>query len=196
MTPGRDLAAIIYDRLTTDECLNGLLDELGVSHGTDPAFCDEPTNSETARPVRREQQGWPSDFTKAVITFGRFQKAPAFDGRTPWVEDWFFVVSVFARELILGADGTALGAGDLWALDIHDHVVRIIGWSIPGRGGAVAPNAGIACDGSFVVANRVHVNDGLPLNWDNTHHFWQIQARFRWTVIGRGLVAPICEPCR
>ena len=185
---GRDMAAAIRDALLADPCLAGLLDdEADVSHGTD-AFCDESVNAHPGRAIRREQMGWPSDFSRAVITYGRFQAIPAFPASVhPWVENWSFVVSVFAREGITRSDGTDGGSGDLWALDIYEHVRRILGW--------VRGNDGLPCNGNFRVLSRRHDGEVQPLKFNDSHRYWQIATRFTWMTVSRGLIAPICLPC-
>lgn len=190
-TPARDLAAYVGDSLWADACLRPLLDaDRDETHGTE-AFCDEPTNSHPGRPIRREQMGWPSDFHRAVVSYGRFSTAPAFGSTPPWLERWSFVVSVFARETITLEDGSTAGAGDLWALDIYDHVRRILGW-------VQGPNSGalpLACDGNLLVMKRVHGGDVQPLEFDNEHHYWRIASRFQWLVVARGLTSTPCHPC-
>ena len=75
--------AVVYDALASDVCLGPLLDrEEQVTHGTDD-WCDEPTNRHTLWAVRREQQGFPGHFSRAVVTFGRFGKIAVTRGQHP-----------------------------------------------------------------------------------------------------------------
>ena len=81
------------------------------------------------------------------------------------------------------------GGGDLWAMDIYHHVVRILGWD-------QTPPPGQPCGPDFLVMRRRHVGDSLPLSWIDEHQWWQIGTRFSWWVLSRGLVAPPpCIPC-
>src|SRR3990172_310010 len=124
---GRLIAAVVYDRLANDPCLVDYLDaEVLALHGS-ADDCDMPLNSDLSIGVRREQQGWPSDFHRCVLTFGRFGRSTALDGHAPWLEDWTFVVSGFARQTVTANDGTRSG-GDLWLLDAWDQGVRLLAW--------------------------------------------------------------------
>lgn len=184
----RELSSAVGDLLYYDPCIRPLLDdEVDETHGTE-AFCDQPTNSHPGRPVRREQMGWPSDFHRAVISFGQFQPLPAFGSAPPWVEQWTFVVNVFARERIILSDGTKAGNGDLWAMDIMRGVVRRLGWE--------RAHDGIPCDADFRVMRRIHLGDSFPLDFNDAQRYWQIGTRFRWITVSRGLIPPICVPCR
>jgi hypothetical protein len=183
---GRDLGAVIYDLLHNDPCLLPLLDtEADTLHGSD-ALCDEHQSSHAGRPIRREQQQWPSDFSRAIVTFGRFARAPYSPSNRPWLENWTFVVSIYVQQQIILDDGSNGGAGDLWMRDIYDHVVRILGW----RGGPA-----IDCNAPFQLHARSHVGEVREENFHSDHRYWNHQTRFRWLLLSRGLVAPVCVPC-
>lgn len=166
--------------------------EVDTSHGS-LAFCDEPESTHAGRPIRREQQAWPADFSRAVVTVGRMSRSPrAFTSR-PWLESWTFVVSGFAREEIKLDDGTSGGPGDLWLADIYDKVVKISGGWYDEL--ALDP---AGCEAGFAVMLRRHEADPLPLQFNGQagdHRFWWFQSRFRWLVLSRGTVVVDCVPC-
>lgn len=183
---GRLLWISTMQALYDDPCLLPLLDrEEDTSHGS-LAFCDEPESTHSGRPIRREQQGWPGDFSRAVVTVGRLSRAPAAFTRRPWLESWSFVVSVFCRETIKLDNGSSGGAGDLWCQDIRDHVARILGWNA---------DLGSTCEQGFAVLTRRHETTVLPINYNEKQRHWTAQDRFRWLVLSRGLEAPVCVPC-
>jgi hypothetical protein len=184
---GRDLSAAIYDLLANDPCLGYFLDtkEAPLAHGS-TALCDEHESYHVGRPIRREQQRWPSDFSRAIITFGRFARAPYSPGNRPWLENWTFVVSIFVQEQVVLDDGTNVGAGDLWMRDIYDHVVRVLGWN---------PGTPIGCGAPFRLLSRGHVGPAREENFNTDQRYWNLSTRFRWILVSRGIVAPVCVPC-
>jgi hypothetical protein len=167
-----------------------LLDrEVDGEHGSD-AFCDEPRSTHAGRPIRREEQGWPSDFSRAVVTVGRLSRSPRSFTSRPWLESWTLVASGFAREEISLDSGLSGGPGDLWLADIYDKVVKILGgWYDE----ALLDPAG--CAAGFAVMQRRHDSDVLPLQFNDDHRFWWFQARFRWLVLSAGTVVVECQPC-
>ena len=190
ISTGRGLVTIVVDALASDPCLAPLLDvEERVDHGTED-WCDETANWHELPAVRREEMGWPGHVTRAVITVGRFGKIPFRGGIIrPNLEEWIFGVNIFTRSEIKRDDGTDAGAGDLWAMDIYHHVVRILGWD-------QSPPVGQECGPDFLVMRRRHIGDALPLSWIDDRRWWQIGTRFSWWVLSRGLVIPPpCIPC-
>lgn len=186
MSTGRDLSAVIYDMLASDACLMPLLDsETTVAHGS-PALCDEHESSHPGRPIRREQQRWPSDFSRAIVTFGRFNQAPVAPGHRGWLETWTFVVSIYVQEQVTLDDGSNGGAGDLWLRDIKSHVIRRLGWE---------PGPAIDCGAQFRLLRRAHFGTVREENFDTDHRYWNFSTRFRWFLLSRGTVAPVCVPC-
>jgi hypothetical protein len=188
----RAIIATIYDLLADDVCLaSGYLEPADATtiHGSED-FCDMPLNSHFGRPIRREEQGWPGDFTRAVVTFGRLSRSPRSINQRPWIESWTFVVGVWVRQTPKD-EMNVPSPGDLWALDIYDMVVRILGWQ---AGGAALP---LECGegGMILVPHREHVGDVVDLHFNDKLAAWEIQTRFRWTVISRGLVPPIPDVC-
>jgi hypothetical protein len=191
ITTGRGLSAIVYDSLVSDPCLIPYLDtdDETVAHGTDD-FCDESRSSHHLPSVRREQQGWPGHFRRAIVTFGRFGKLPLRpNSNRPNLENWSFTVNIFTRSPVVDENGAPMGEGDLVAQDIYHHVVRILGWD-------QTPPASQPCGPDFIIYNRVHEGDSFGLSWVEDRRWWQIGTRFRWTVLSRGLIAPPpCIPC-
>lgn len=185
---GRAIMAQVYDTLRGDTCLTALLDTEGqtVGHGTAEA-CDQPAETEIMRSVRRESQGWPADFQRAIVTVGRLTRSPFSVETVKWLESWSFVVSIFVRESPLSDDGHALGAGDLYALDIHDQVVRLLAWL----------KTQIDCPSEIGVLRKWHEGDIIELSYNEKDRLWQIASRFRWDVVSRGLevMAEVCNPC-
>lgn len=174
---GRAILATIYDDLSLDSCLLPLLDELDVSHGSDDD-CDQPRTSHVAWPIRRFQQNWPSHFTRAVVAFGDISKSPHSIDRPRWMEDWTFRVGAWAQKNV--TVGGAESPGDLWALDVHDHIVRILAWD-------QKPST---CSEGIAVLERNLDGAAQSLSMDVETGIWSIVSQFRWTVISRGLVAP------
>lgn len=181
----RNLAAIVYDDLMNDVCLANFLDTEHLTvHGTDTS-CDMPINVHSARPVRREAQGWPGDFDRAVVTFGRFSRSPFSPDNAKWFESWTFVISIFVRETVRDEQGDPISTGDLWALDIYDIILRVLAWT----------NSQQACGSEVFVAQREHEGDIIELSYNEQLGAWQISTRFRWTVISRGTRAGVPECC-
>lgn len=195
ITTGHGLLAVIYDALVADACLGPLLDiEKHVTHGT-ADWCDEPTNTHLLPAIRRSQMGQPGHFEKAVVTFGIMGKNPFQGGNNrPHLEDWIIKADVFVRSPVVeaptaGSPAIPIGDGDVRALEIYQHVVRILGWD-------QTPPPFQTCGPDFLVMIRRHIADSLPLGWNEDHRWWRIGTRFRWTVLSRGLVAPPpCVPC-
>jgi hypothetical protein len=160
-------------------------------HGTE-AFCDEPVTNHPARSIRRVQQHWPTDFDRAIVVFGNFRLAPRGGVNSrPWVEEWTFTVNVFAQEVITLDDGSIGGPPDIWAGEIYEQVRRRLGWFLPGIGG----NVELPCDGDFAVINRKHLGTSVDLGFDTELRRWRIGGRFQWTIVVRGLLPPLCQPC-
>lgn len=190
ITTGRGIFAVVHDALVSDPCLGPYLDsEELITHGTED-WCDEPRSSHELPAVRREEQGWPGHFTRAVITIGRIGATPFRNGTIrPELEDWVVGINIFTRSEIVRDDGSPAGGGDMWALDIYAHVRRILGWD-------QTPPAAQPCGPDFIVHRRRHLGDSLPLSWVDDRRWWQIGTRFIWTVLSRGLIAPVpCIPC-
>lgn len=185
---GRDISAHIYDALTLDLCMGDYLEPPGTTtHGSEE-HCDQPVNQHVSRPVRREEQGWPGDFNRAVVTFGRLSRSPFAFNRVKWAESWTFVVGIWVRQTVVDDDGER-SPGDLWAQDIYANVVRALAWT---KG-----NADLDCTGRFLVFERNHEGDIVPLHYNSDLGAWEIQTRFRWGIVSRGLIAPVpacCEP--
>lgn len=183
----RALSAIIYDTLVDDICLGDYLDTPGTTtHGSED-WCDEPLNTHQRPPIRREDQGWPGDFSRAVVTFGRIGRSPWSDSKVGWVESWTFVIGIWVRQTVTSNEGER-SPGDLWAMDIYDSVVRALGWD----------QRGLAQDcrnGLILVARRRHVGDIVPLTFNEDLGAWEIQTRFRWAAVSRGLIAPQPPAC-
>jgi len=185
---GRALVATIHDLLTADVCLAPYLDPLDalVTHGgEDP--CGQPFEVHALERIRREEQGSPGDFCRAVVTFGRFSRTPFFNQNDRSRESWTFVIGIFVRSTVTSDDG-ATSVGDTWALDMYDHVVRILG------NGPLAENRP-ECPADFLVARMQHEGDVSPLGWQEDLRAWRILTRFRWFTIGSGLRIPASDCC-
>jgi hypothetical protein len=183
----RELAALVRDRLLADPCLAPYLEtEAIVVHGTDAA-CGQPLESHPSPGIRREEQGWPGDFRRCVVTFGRFSRSPVPGiGLDRSRETWTFVISGFARSTVKDENGVEQ-PGDLWLMDVYDIVTRIM-TTHPGTDAQ-------ACAGAPVlVAWREHSGDVRELGWDEALGAWVFQTRFRWWAIGPG-VRPKASPC-
>jgi hypothetical protein len=188
MSSGRSLVAVVNDSLEADVCLAEYIDRLNVTtiHGTEDD-CDYPKETHPNRPIRREKMGWPGDFQRAVVTFGRFERSPFSRFRAPWIESWTFVVGLYARETVAADDGIR-SSGDLWVLDMYDIIVRILGWSQVNE---------LGC-GEFdpiLIARRSHVGNVTDLTFLDDRRAWHLATRFRWAVVSRGLVAPVPNCC-
>jgi hypothetical protein len=84
----RAITATIYDMLADDVCLPEYLDTDSVTvHGSED-WCDQPLNTHDHPPIRREDQGWPGDFKRAIVTFGRVGRSRYASKRPGWVESW------------------------------------------------------------------------------------------------------------
>jgi hypothetical protein len=185
---GRALVATIYDLLTNDPCLAPYLDpadELVTHGGEDP--CGQPFEVHALERIRRAEQGSPGDFCRAVVTFGGFSRTPFFGFNDRSRETWSFIVGIFVRSTVTGDDGT-ISVGDTWALDMYDHVVRILGW------GPLPANRP-ECPAEFLVARMAHVGDTSPLSFQEDLRAWRILTRFSWITIGEGLRIPAADCC-
>lgn len=188
MSSGRALAAVVYDSLASDVCLAEYIDRLNVTtiHGTEDD-CDYPRETHQNHPIRRNQMGWPGDFQRAVVTFGRWQRSPWSRFRPGWIESWTFDIGLYARETVTDDSGVK-SAGDLWLLDMHDIVVRILGWNQINE---------LEC-GPFdpiLIARRTHVGNAKELEFIEERRAWHLETRFRWAVVSRGLIAPVPNCC-
>jgi hypothetical protein len=185
MATARAMAALIYDLLAGDACLPAYLDENPlVTHGTG-AMCGQPIETHESLPVRREKQGWPGDFCDAIVTFGRFSRSPIGPfGLDRSKEAFTFVVGIYVKSTVDDENGVS-SPGDLWALDIYDHVIRILG----------REKIRLPCPSDLLVAYTEHVGDVRELDWDEERRAWVILTRFRWYVVGRGLRVPAEECC-
>jgi hypothetical protein len=180
---GRALAAAVHDRLALDVCLAPYLDrDVLTLHGSGDD-CDMPWNLHNSLGVRRESQGWPSDFHRCVLTFGRFGRSRHSLNHPPWIEDWTFVVSGFARQTVIADDGERSG-GDLWLLDVWDNVMRLLAWDQSKDG----------CDG-ILVGRRDLEGTIVDLSWLDDLRAWTMASRFRWSVVSRGLTVPAENCC-
>lgn len=175
----RELASIIYDDLSGDQCLAPYLDDASPEeHGLHP--CDQPETSHRGRPIRRYEQGWPGDFDRAVVAFGRFGTAP-FSLTPQWRQRVSFLVGIWVHSTVTSEDGSTVSPGDLWAGDIYDQIRRILAWDRKRR----------SCNQDVVVAHREHTGDTVPLTYDNDKRVWYWVANFDWLVVSRGLRAPL-----
>jgi hypothetical protein len=173
----------IYDQLTGDACLMPLLDVADDStiHGSIDK-CDQPITSEYGRPVRRFEQGWPGDFSKAVVGFGSISRAP-FDIAAPrGIETWTFRVQGWSQDPI--EHNGASRAGDVHLYEILDHVIRILGQE----------KTRLACGSDILIVRKDHDGTVLPVEFDDPKGIWTFQEQFRWVVASRGTVAPL-ESC-
>lgn len=181
---GRAIAATVYDMLSGDACLGELLDTRGaLTQQGSMDYCDQPPTSHEGRPIRRFEQGWPSGFERAVVAFGGFSRAPFSVDTVHWLESWSFRAGVWCQKTVTDNSG-GTHAGDLWAEDIHNHVVRILGWDQ-----LRAPAVCTAQD--VIVMQRNQDGDVTDLTWDAEHGYWMHVSQFRWVVVSRGLVAPV-----
>jgi hypothetical protein len=185
---GRAIYASIVDTLEADSCLMELLDTpiQTIGHGSSDV-CDQPAETEITRPIRRESQGWPADFQRAIVTIGRLGASPFATETAKWLESWTFVVSIFVRESPLTDDGDALGTGDMYALDIYQEVRRLLAWA----------KTQVVCPNEIAVLRKWHEGDIIELSFNEKDRLWQIATRFRWDVVSRGLeaMAEVCNPC-
>lgn len=150
-------------------------------------YCDQPLTSHEGRPVRRYEQGWPSGFEKCVVAFGNLSRSQFSPDSVRWMENWTFRCGVWCQKTI--TDNGVSSAGDLWTLDVHNHLVRILGWDQKRR----------SCDSStdVIVMQRQLDGDVTGLAWEQETGVWMYVSQFRWLVVSRGLVAPVadCNPC-
>jgi hypothetical protein len=184
----RALTSLIGDMLAADVCLADYLDTPSTTtHGSED-WCDQPVNQHGHPQIRRELQGWPGDFKRAIVTYGRLGRSFFTVDKKPWVESWTFVVGLWSRQTVIANDGER-SPGDLWLLDMYDSVVRILGWE-------KGANGLVDCDDPLVlIARKEHVGNIVDLTFNESLGCWELQTRFRWIVISRGLTVPVPSCC-
>lgn len=179
----REMISVIYDAITNDPCIMPLLDDADPTQHGSADFCDQPITSHQGRPVRRYEQGWPGDFQHCVVCFGRFAKSPYSINTPRWMEAWTFLAGVWVIQTVSNDEGQS-STGDLWAADVHDHLVRILGWQQTPQ----------PCAADIIILRRDHTGDVTPLSFDNEKGVWWWVAQFNWLVVSRGLQVP-AEAC-
>jgi hypothetical protein len=190
MSVYRGITTLIRDALYNDACLLPLLDkELRTSHGSSD-FCDQPVTSEAGRPIRRYEQGWPSDFQRAVVAFGQLSSGPLGAENPQEMHIWTFQVGIFVHKSPVKDDGTEL-AGDELAGEIRDHVIRILALE--------EADLKTQCQGNGDLRLMLarHAGDILPISFNVDLSVWQATTQFAWTVLGPGVRTPAvgCGPC-
>jgi hypothetical protein len=186
----RAINAAIHDALHGDVCLMPLLDvELPTSHGS-VDYCDQPPTSEAGRPLRRVEQGWPSDFQRAVVTWGNFASGPLGADQPQEMQILTFQVGIFVIKTVADDAGDE-SAGDLYAHDIREHVIRILALQEDELLAACAGN------GEMRLMQTRHAGDILPVSFNTDISVWQATTQFAWIVLGPGVRAPAarCRPC-
>jgi hypothetical protein len=185
---GRLLAAHIYDLLANDACLPPYLDEDDtIVHGTGKP-CGQPFETHSLPMIRREEQPWPADFCRAVVTMGKWSRSQIGFGQDR--ASWTFVIGIFTRSTVIDtlgviSQGQEVG-GDLWAFEIYDHVIRILGQ----RSSA----SRFGCPSDILIGDMHQESDVSPIGFQEGLRAWRILTRFRWLVISRGtrVAAPAC----
>lgn len=180
----RALRMAVYDALHLDACLPGLLDaeDRAVTHGS--RFCDQPPFTDAGWPIRRSENAWDADFTRAIVTFGAFSRSPMGPEIVRWEEQWSFRVGMYAHRRVTTEEG-GLEGGDLHVEDIYDHVVRILAWG----GNPPCPIEGIR------VLRTDHDGDVTSVFYDTERSVWTLVTQFRWIVLSRGLKAGVPGCC-
>lgn len=186
----RAINAAIHDALHGDVCLLPLLDvELPTSHGS-VDYCDQPPTSHAGRPLRRFEQGWPSDFQRAVVTWGNFASGPLGADNPQEMHTHIFQVGIFVNKTVTDELGNT-SAGDLYAHDIREHVIRILALQEDELLAACTGN------GAIRIMQTRHAGDILPVSFNTDLSVWQATTQFSWIVLGPGVRAPAarCRPC-
>lgn len=170
----RHLVAVVHDLLAADACLGPYLDEDTITIHGGADVCGQPFETHKLPAIRREQQPWPGDFCKAVVTFGRFShfRDTFANRRDRSRAGWTFVIGIFVKSTVMPEELP----GDTWAYDIYDHVLRILADD--------RPEDRLPCGSEILIARKDHEGDMLPLHFDGEIQAWKILTRFRWLVIG------------
>lgn len=167
-----------------DVCLGDLLDpwDRAVTHGA--RYCDQPQTQDQGLPIRRSENPWDADFSKAIVTFGGFSRSPFGPEYVRWEEQVSFRVGIYTQRAVVTATG-GLEGGDLHAWEIYENVIRILGWG----GNPSCPLEGIR------VLRTDHDGDVTPLVFDKERGIWTLVTQFRWIVLSRGLRAGVRGCC-
>ena len=177
MSAQRSIFATIYDTLKVDVCLLAMLSDETVAHGS-LDYCDQPPTAHPGRVLRRFQQGWPSDFTGAIVAFGDVSPSQINPGTSPGLNAYTFRVTVRVK-----ADDP-LDARDLLAGDIQDRIILLLATRKPA----------VACDQPVLVGAVSLDGISLPTSFNTDLYIWENQTQIRWVVSAPSLATP-AESC-